>query len=68
MKINFIQIKFNKISSLIQNWRNKRSEYKLAKLKNKQELFVRILQKRYGYSNAKATIEMNKHYSEIILT
>ncbi|MEI7847949.1 MAG: hypothetical protein WCK35_19265 [Chloroflexota bacterium] len=68
MKINFIQIKFKKISSLIQNWRNKRSEYKLAKLKNKQELFVRILQKRYGYSNAKAAIEMNKHYSEIILT
>ena len=68
METNLILVKWKEFSGMIQKWQERRRESKLKKLEIKNALFIKLLQKRYGFSKDKATLEMNKHYSDIILT
>ena len=68
MKNNYLQLKWQQIRSRINLWQAKRSEEKLRKFDRKNAMFIGILQKRYGFSKLKAIHELNKHYTDIILT
>ena len=59
--------KWKELRDKIRNRLEKRSDDQPAKMNFKNEQFVGILQKRYGYTKEKATSELNKHYSKIIL-
>ena len=57
-----IESRSKKLPSKIRNWWEKRSADQLAKANSKRELFIGILQKRYGYTKEKATSELDEHY------
>ena len=46
----------------IREWWKKRGEDQLTKTNSKRELFIRVLQKRYGYTKEQATSELDEHY------
>jgi uncharacterized protein YjbJ (UPF0337 family) len=48
----------------IRKWWKKRSDDQLTKIDSKREQFIRILQRRYGYSKEEAMSELDKHYSK----
>ena len=50
------------LPSKIRKWWKKRSADQLTKANSKRELFIGILQKRYGYTKEKATSELDEHY------
>ena len=43
-------------------WRKKRKDNQITKANIKRELFINILQKRYGYTKEKASFELDEHY------
>jgi len=50
------------LPSKIHKWWKKRSADQLAKANSKRELFIGLLQKRYGYTKEKAASELDAHY------
>ena len=67
MTIEVVEGKWKSFFSEIRTRLDKRSDNQLSRDSIKREQFVRILQKRYGYTKEKAEAEMSVHYSEIIL-
>ena len=59
---NVVETRSKKLPSKIRKWWKKRSDDQLTKANNKRELFIGILQKRYGYTKEKATFELDEHY------
>ena len=57
-----IETKSKKRLSKIRKWWKKRSDDQLTKANSKRELFIGVLQKRYGYTKEKATFELDEHY------
>lgn len=51
----------------IRKWLKKRSDDQLTKADSKRERYIRILQKRYGYTQEKAISELDEHYPKAIL-
>ena len=45
------------------NWRNKRSNDQLTKVKSVRERSIGTLQKRYGYTREQAIYQLDKYYS-----
>ena len=64
---DIINLTWKELHDKIRKLRDKRSAPQPTKVNSKSEQFVGILQKRYGYSKDKATSELNKHYSKILL-
>ena len=58
-----MKIKWKEIRGKVNNWRNKRLDDRLIKVNKVRERSINILQKRYGFTRAKAIDELNKHYS-----
>jgi uncharacterized protein YjbJ (UPF0337 family) len=56
--------KWDELRGKIREWLNNPSDNQLVKGNSKREQFVVILQKRYGFSQEKATSELNTHYSK----
>ena len=67
MTIEVVEGKWRHIFSEIRIRLDKRRDKQPSRDSIKREQFVRILQKRYGYTKEKAEAEMSVHYSEIIL-
>lgn len=59
---NLVENKSKRLPSKIRKWWKKRGDDQLTKANSKRELFIGILQKRYGYTKEKATSELDKHY------
>jgi len=64
MTNNAIEEKLKRLSGKIRKWWKKRSDDQLTKANSKRELFIGILQKRYGYTKEKAASELDRHYSK----
>jgi len=62
MRNDIVETRSKKLPSKIRKWWKKRGDDQLAKANSKRELFIGILQKRYGYTKEKATSEQDKHY------
>ena len=43
-------------------WRKKRKDNQITKANSKRELFISILQRRYGYTKEKAASELDENY------
>lgn len=59
--------KWQEFNDKIRQWLDNRGAAQSMKADSKSEQFVEILQKRYGYTKEKATSELEKHYSKIII-
>ncbi len=59
---NVVEEKRKKLPTKIRRWWKKRRDDQLIKANSKRELFIGILQKRYGYTKEKATSELDEHY------
>lgn len=62
MRNDIVETRSKKLPSKIRKWWKKRGADQLAKSNSKRELFIGILQKRYGYTKEKATSELDEHY------
>lgn len=62
-----IQTKWQVPSSKISQWWNKRSDEQDFKILNQRERLIKILQKRYGYSEEKAASELDTTYAKAML-
>lgn len=67
MNNDVIEVKWKEFSGKIRALREKLTEDQLTLSTSQREQFVKILQKRYGYSQEKALSELNEHYSKINL-
>ena len=67
MTIEVVEGKWKSFFSEIRTRLDKRRDKQPSRDSIKREQFVRILQKRYGYTKEKAEAEMSAHYSKIIL-
>lgn len=67
MRADIVDTKWKELNNKIRKWLDNRRAAPSISMNSKSEQFVEILQKRYGYTKEKATSELKKHYSKIII-
>ena len=68
MTSGIIHGKWNQLRGYIRKWLDNRSDVRLTRVDHQREQLIGILQKRYGYTQEKASFELNKHYSKVRLS
>ena len=64
MKTAIAELKWFRFHQRIIDWRKSRHDDQLATLDRAEERSIRILQKRYGYTQEQAKYQLRKYYSQ----
>jgi hypothetical protein len=58
-----LEIRWYEFRRNVLNWRKKRRNDQLIKVKSVRERSISLLQQRYGYTRENAIYQLDKHYS-----